>query len=317
MIIRINLPAHLRMMFGRALPGPSDAVQSRDGAGQRIYILDEPVAEVNELAGRLTMGPNPTNAPPGDHGTGVACLAVGDQHGLATGAQIVSVPLVAGMTSQQVKAQLQWIAAQEQGAPGCAVVNISQAMIPEFNTEIAALIAAGCVLVAAAGNANSPGLSYPASHPDVLAVAGCDAAGVKIDASRWAIDGRQRQVFAMGAGVETTEAEGGNQSMAGTSPAAALVAGLAAMWCHAVGWYGKPLHIVDAIAGTASPGVVSAPSGSNLRLAWAGWRIGGPWSDDAYRWACPDVAEQWGGTMLDHYFRYGAGEGRGLVEDAN
>ena len=151
----------------------------------------------------------------------------------------------------------------------------------------------------------------------MLAIAGCDAAGVKIDASRWAVDGRQRQVFAMGAGVETTEADGGNQSMDGTSPAAAQVAGLAAMWCEAVGWYGNPLHIVDAIAGTATPGVISAPSGSNLRLAWAGWRISGPWSDDAYRRACPDVAALWGGAMLDHYSRYGAGEGRGFVEDAN
>ena len=316
-MIRLNLPTNLRMMFGRTLPGPSNVVQYPIGAGQRIYILDEPVAEVNELTGRVTMGPNPTNAQPGDHGTGVACLAAGEQHGLATMAQIISVPLVAGMTSQQVKAQLQWIAAQEQEVPGCAVVNISQAMIPEFDAEIAALIAAGCVLVAAAGNANSPGLSYPASHPDVLAVAGCDAAGVKIDASRWAIDGRQRQVFAMGAGIETTKADGSNQSMDGTSPAGTQVAGLASMWCEVVGWYGNPLHIVDAIAGTATPGVISAPSGLNLRLAWAGWRISGPWSDDAYRWACPDVAALWGATMLDHYFRYGAGEGRGFIEDAN
>lgn len=316
-MIRRHLPSALAMLMGRTLPGPSEVEQQKLGAGQIIYILDEPVAEVNELAGRVTMGPNPTGAPPGDHGTGVACLAAGEQHGLAVGARIVSVPLVASMTTAQVRAQLNWILGEEQARPGCAVVNISQAPQPEFDAELTALVAAGCVLICAAGNSGQPGLTWPASRPDVLAVAGCDQNGVKIDASRWDIFGRQRQVFARGNNVETTAAGGGNQAMSGTSPAAPQVAGLAAMWCEIAGWYGDALHIVDAIARNATPGIVTAPFGTNLRLAYAGWRLTKPWSDDGYADANPDVRANWGRLMLEHYTEYGgATEGRGFIEDA-
>lgn len=332
-LIRTNLPTHLRMMMGRTLPGPSDAAQDKTGAGQRIYIVDTPVdPEMNnpgeQLAGRLTMGPNFLPTVPGNHGTGMALLAAGQDYGLAVDARVISVGAAAPNgndstgSTDSFRAAFQWIAEQESlpAHPTCAVVCVASSIDGSIDPEVTAMVAAGCVVVAAAGENNLSGLPSPASNPSVLAVAGCTAAGVKIDASRWALD-RFRQVFAFGAGINVRGVGGQTFNFDGTSSAAPQVAGLAALWCEAAGWYGDALHIVDAISANATAGVVTVPQGVNPRLAYAGWRITGPWTDNGYKWANPDIRPPaWpeGRTVLEHFTEFGgAVEGRGKVEDGN
>lgn len=87
---------------------------------------------------------------------------------------------------------------------------------------------AGIVLVAAAGNSNTNTLYYPAAYPNVIAVAATDANDVKAGFSNY---GTWVDVSAPGTGLYTTLA-GSNSAYgnaSGTSVAAPLVAGLAAL----------------------------------------------------------------------------------------
>src|SRR5439155_1532299 len=83
----------------------------------------------------------------------------------------------------------------------------------------------GAVLVAATGNDGATGASYPAGMPHVLGVAATDQHDLVTSFSNTG----SAAVAAPGLDIVTTQPGGGYGLVSGTSPAAAHVAGLAAL----------------------------------------------------------------------------------------
>lgn len=333
MAIIKNLTQNHQYLFSRSGQAPSDVNQSRFGEGQRIYFFDDGlIAEVGELQGRVSHGLNPFNQGPTDHATMVACVAAGTENGLATKAQVISVPYHPSMDHTQIRAQFQWIIDQEAGKVGPFVVcGTITPMVQEHNVILQSVIDAGGVICWAAGEAGNAGLPYPASYENIIACCAVDQQFRKIDASNYS-PSRYRQLYALGLNVKTTKADGSGTTQSGTSFATPAIAAIAAMWCEQLAWYGPHTtgsflshHIVQAMCYTGVYGFVSIPQPGKpddpeARLAWAGWRITGAWQGvgvNPYLYAQPDVSEHWGGDYRDHFRLHGMEEGRGYLEDGN
>lgn len=114
---------------------------------------------------------------------------------------------------------------------GADVVSISLGWLwsPSLHAELVAAVDDGLVVVAAAGNYTGF-VTWPARYPEVIACAGCDRYG-----RPWAGSARGPSVDVSGpaAGVSRAYFRDGTPAVgpsAGTSYAAAMVAGVAALW---------------------------------------------------------------------------------------
>ena len=226
------------------------AMSPAQGAGVRIGQPDTGVAQHDELeagaldlarAGNVLEGGPPTDPlaagmhNPG-HGTAtastVASRTAGAIAGAAPGAQVVPVRCVNSVVlfdAAPVAA-----AVNHARAVGCDVVTMSLGGI--FSTPLKAAIedavAAGMIVLAAAGNCVGF-VTYPASDPRVIAVAGVDqhdkpwrgsSAGTRVDISA---PGENVYVAVRRPGDSGHGEVGASQ---GTSFAVALTAGVAALW---------------------------------------------------------------------------------------
>nr|WP_236715100.1 S8 family serine peptidase [Nonomuraea pusilla] len=230
------------------------------GEGVTVAVVDSGVdAQVKELRGRVTLGPDMTGAgpdeevEPGRHGTAMAALIAGSGAdggfvGVAPGARVLSLPLAmeedprAGLVDPQDERQgadsplaraLRYAADH-----GAKVVNMSIGSYGPLRSEREAVsyaLGKGVVLVAAVGNdgqtqyAKEKGTSYwsfPAGYPGVVGVAAVDRQGRKASFSS---DNLSVLVGAPGVDVPVVKRSGGYELTEGTSPAAALVAGVAAL----------------------------------------------------------------------------------------
>jgi subtilisin family serine protease len=108
-----------------------------------------------------------------------------------------------------------------------AVINLSLGGTdptgPRLQASINNAVAAGVVIVAAAGNDGSSAPHYPAASPGVLAVGSTNSAGVR---SSWSNFGSWVDVMAPGENIYTTMSNGGYGSGDGTSFAAPLVSAI-------------------------------------------------------------------------------------------
>ena len=98
------------------------------------------------------------------------------------------------------------------------------------HTAVKSALEAGAVLIASAGNESSNNddvPSYPASFPEVLAVGATQSSSDRI--ASFSNYGRSVHIWAPGAGVYTTDADGAYTSASGTSFSSPLVAGVAAL----------------------------------------------------------------------------------------
>ncbi|MEV0591507.1 S8 family serine peptidase [Nonomuraea cavernae] len=231
------------------------------GAGVTVAVIDSGVdAEVSELRGRVTLGPDMSSASldrkvePGRHGTAMAGLVAGSGAGdglvgVAPESRILSLPVAvtedppvdsldplkeAESTVESPLARALRYAANH----GAKVITMSIGTYGPVKSEREAVsyaLGKGVVLVAAVGNDGQTGYakekgtsywSFPAGYPGVIGVAAVDRQG---RGAAFSSDNLSVLVAAPGMDVPVIRRTGGYELAKGTSPAGALVAGVAAL----------------------------------------------------------------------------------------
>ncbi len=241
------------------------AWNTSQGSGVTVAVIDSGVLSgVSDLAGSLLaskskdetdIGTGPGSGKWGVHGTWMASIIAGHGHGGGSGiigvapqARLVSVRVIPDKgdpgyqkydsepesTIQQSLAK----GIRDATAAGAKVISMSIGYSAPSSAVRAALQAAeqrGVVLVASSGNSgqndaqNASGfapVSFPAEYPGVLSVGAVNEAGA---VARFSSDNLSVQVAAPGVNVPAQGRDGGYWLVSGTSPACALVAGVAAL----------------------------------------------------------------------------------------
>ena len=209
------------------------------GQGVRVGVLDSGVNAHPDLSGRLLQGrcfvPEAADAADtGDsygHGTRVAGLisaASEDAYlGVAPAAEIVPLKVTDGK-NVKISALCAAIRAAIDEY-GCKVLNLSMGVRTDF-AELREAVAyaeeKNVVVVAAVGNDGGAGIYYPAGYDTVIGVGAVDSSGALYYHSNY-----NTSVFltAPGVGVRSTAAPGGYVLSNGTSFAAPMVSGAAAV----------------------------------------------------------------------------------------
>ena len=255
----------------RAVGLPAKRTKSTpSGKGVTIAVLDTGIdATHRELAGRVVDGvafdvdhQAVIGREPGDtdgHGTHVAGLIAGRSVGVAPAAKLIDglmIPKRKGTFSAFVQA-MEW-AAQN---PDVQIVNVSAGLIgfqPGFDDVVRALLGAGVLPVAAVGNEGRNQTRSPGNYQPLLSVGATDADG---NVAAFSGSGRiqiDHQVYdvpdlvAPGKDVYSSVRGGGYEAWQGTSMAAPIVSGLAALVLE-----GEPdlpvLELMDLLLEAAAP----------------------------------------------------------------
>jgi subtilisin family serine protease len=203
--------------------------------GTLVAVVDTGVAVTPDLAGQVDAGQSfvggAATVDENGHGTAVAGILAG-LTGVCHTCRILPLRVSAGAggtaSSENIAAAVD--TAVQRGA---AVVNLSMVAANPSEIERAAFaraVAAGVVVVAAAGNAASSTESYPAAYPGVLSVG---AAGD--DGAIAGFSNRGPWVSVLAPGCGRSHAPGGGEVLfCGTSAAAPYVAGVVAVLRAAV-----------------------------------------------------------------------------------
>ncbi|MGV9879641.1 PatA/PatG family cyanobactin maturation protease [Streptomyces sp. NPDC003006] len=173
------------------------------------------------------------------HGTMVASVLFG-QHGgpvpgVAPGCTGISVPV---FTNTRTKvSQVELARALEYAvSAGAHVVNVSGGQLSSsggagtlLDTAVRRCRESNVLVVAATGNDGRPGIHVPASLPSVLAVGALGNTGCPMACSNWDTAYRQHGITAPGEDILCALPGGGTGRRSGTSLAAPIVAGSAAL----------------------------------------------------------------------------------------
>ncbi len=173
------------------------------------------------------------------HGTHIASLIFGQPkteiEGIAPNCRGLLVPVFA--EDNRKLSQLDLARAIEQAAEnGAKVINISGGALTDMGEAEDWLIRAvemcnerNILLVAAAGNDGCECLQVPAALPAVLAVGAVDARGHPLNFSNWGETYQSQGILAPGENILGAKPGGGTVQLSGTSFAAPIVAGVAAL----------------------------------------------------------------------------------------
>ena len=173
------------------------------------------------------------------HGTHIASLIFGQSNseipGIAPQCRGLLVPVFAD--DNRKLSQLDLARAIEQAAEnGAKVINISGGALTDMGEAEDWLIRAvemcnerNILIVAAAGNDGCECLQVPAALPAVLAVGAVDARGHPLDFSNWGETYQSQGILAPGENILGAKPGGGTVQLSGTSFAAPIVAGVAAL----------------------------------------------------------------------------------------
>ena len=240
------------------------AWQLTRGGGVTVAVIDSGVnPDVSDLAGSVVTGPNytgvstkPSNPDWGVHGTWMASLIAGHGHGggdsgvigVAPRSTILSIRVIPdrddphyGRYSHEREPDIQNSLAQGIDyavSHGAKVISMSigySAPNGAVKQALAGAYARGVVVVASAGNSGAPGgasdggqapESFPADYPGVISVGAVNEAGT---VAGFSSDNLSVQVAAPGVSVPAQGRDGQYWWVSGTSPACALVAGVAAL----------------------------------------------------------------------------------------
>ncbi|MGI5273665.1 S8 family serine peptidase [Nonomuraea sp. CA-218870] len=300
------------------------AWQTTKGAGVTVAVIDSAVDPgIKELRGRVTVGPDMSSgavrreAAPGAHGTAMAGLiaasgADGGYVGVAPESRVLSLPLAVSEDPDRVDPPLAEDRAVIESplaralryavGQGAQVVSMSIGTYGAHRSEREAVsyaLGKGVVLVAAVGNdgrteyARENGTSYwsfPAGYPGVIGVAAVDK---RSQVAPYSSDNLSVLVAAPGSGVPVMKRGRGYGTSEGTSAAAALVAGVAALvkarhpglrpdqvaQALAAGARGRPAAGYDERTGF---GVVDAGAALNAAAGLAGQRRSIPVPSDQH-----------------------------------
>jgi type VII secretion-associated serine protease mycosin len=249
------------------------------GRGIRVAVIDSGVdAEQPQLVGKVAAGRDFLRGNPDGrqdclgHGTAVASIIAAAPaagiglRGLAPGVTIVPIRIseeesVAGTKTGEHSSPQDFADAIDYaaGAGHAQVINLSLTTddVQPVRDAVARAIAHGVVVVAAAGNNDTPDSGnptpYPADYPDVIGVGAIDANGVQASFSR---HGSYVDVMAAGKEVTADALHKGQTSVSGTSFATPFVAATAALILQRFPGL-TPQQVSHRIVATADP----APGG--------------------------------------------------------
>jgi type VII secretion-associated serine protease mycosin len=233
-----------------------------EGAGVTVAVIDSGVnPDVSDLDGSVITGPDYTGVTTrsssddwGVHGTWMASLIAGHGHdggdngviGIAPQAKILSVRVIPDRSDphyskyeREPETTIQQSLANGIGyavAHGAQVISMSigySAPSAPVRQALQAAYAHGVVVIASSGNSGSADggssdapESFPADYPGVIGVAAVNSSG---DVAGFSSDNLSVQLAAPGVSVPAQGRDGDYWWVSGTSPACALVAGVAAL----------------------------------------------------------------------------------------
>ena len=229
------------------IPGLKELQKQTKGAAEiTVAILDgvvdtdHPCFNGADLTRLSTLVQHQANAGQmSTHGTHIASLIFAqpnsDIQGIAPQCRGLLVPVFA--EDNRKLSQLDLARAIEQAAEnGAKVINISGGALTDIGEAEDWLIRAvemcnerNILLVAAAGNDGCECLQVPAALPAVLAVGAVDARGHPLDFSNWGETYQSQGILAPGENILGAKPGGGTVQLSGTSFAAPIVAGVAAL----------------------------------------------------------------------------------------
>lgn len=240
------------------------AWQRSEGAGVTVAVLDSGVkAGVRDLTGSVVTGPDltglrtpPSNSQWGVHGTWMASIIAGHGHdggmdgivGIAPKAKVLSIRVIPekndpgyGTYDAEPERRIQQslaTAIRYAARHGAKVLSMSLGYTAPSAAVRSALqyaLARGVVLVASSGNSGQDDVrrddgfapvSFPAEYPGVLSVAALRSDG---SVAGFSSNNLSVQVGAPGDNVPAEGRDGQYWLVSGTSPACAVVAGVAAL----------------------------------------------------------------------------------------
>jgi len=231
-----SAPYHLDRLD--ASPRDGEYTYHFDGTGVDIYIVDTGVRLTHEeFAGRTSQNSYGSSEDGNGHGTAMAGAALGAMYGASKDARLISVQVLGASgsgTMSSLIAGLSWIAEnRDPNRESVVSMSLGGGRSPAIDNAVQNVINDGMAVIVAAGNEGADACDFsPANVEEALTVGSVGSSG---STSSFSNTGECVNIFAPGEQIVTAshQSDSALVSVSGTSPATAIVAGVAAMFLEA------------------------------------------------------------------------------------